>query len=469
MAGPSQRRAPHGGIYKHVPRDLTYSTTVGGLMSIACILVVTVLFFSETFAFLRTTASTTLEMDESTDSQIRLNFNVTMHELDCEFAVVDVLDKIGTNRQNVTANVDKWGVDGYGRKTVFAGRAGSKKNEIKHEMQDETLEELIEDGSYSKPLTKENFDSFLSKGENHMVDFFAPWCRFCQMLAPTWEKFAQEVFDEGMPIGIGGVDCTVEKDLCSQYQISAFPSILFFHREFDGSYSHESYRGDRTVDTFIRYAKTKVTQDQNEWEQDKKRRKEQLGNVDLHKLDTRGCMLSGWVMVNRVPGNFHIEARSSAHTIDPAMANLTHTVNDLSFGDPKYVQDRRLKRLLDYELPETVRRISPYDDQKYFTDQFHQAFHHSMKVVPTEVKVHGKKIVTYQIMGQSQIVYYELVNVPEARFSYDISPMTISVEKSVRRWYQYITSICGIIGGTYTTLGLIDAVLYQVLNPKRRR
>ena len=58
-------------------------------------------------------------------------------------------------------------------------------------------------------------------------------------------------------------------------------------------------------------------------------------------------------------------------------------------------------------------------------------------------------------------MYYDEVNVPEARFSYDLSPMSVVVKREGRKWYDYLTSLCAIIGGTFTTLGLIDAVLYK--------
>ena len=73
----------------------------------------------------------------------------------------------------------------------------------------------------------------------------------------------------------------------------------------------------------------------------------------------------------------------------------------------------------------------------------------------------------YQFLEQSQVVHYEDINVPEARFSYDLSPMSVTVKKDGRQWYDYLTSICAIIGGTFTTLGLIDAALYKVLKPKK--
>ena len=42
-----------------------------------------------------------------TTPQIRINFNITMLDLPCKFAVVDVLDVLGTNRMNVSKNIEK--------------------------------------------------------------------------------------------------------------------------------------------------------------------------------------------------------------------------------------------------------------------------------------------------------------------------------------------------------------------------
>ena len=44
-------------------------------------------------------------LDANTDTLLRINFNVTMLDLPCEYAAVDVVDVIGTNKMNVTKNV----------------------------------------------------------------------------------------------------------------------------------------------------------------------------------------------------------------------------------------------------------------------------------------------------------------------------------------------------------------------------
>ena len=110
------------------------------------------------------------------------------------------------------------------------------------------------------------------------------------------------------------------------------------------------------------------------------------------------------------------------------------------------------------------------DETMYLTAEFHQAYHHYIKVVSTHLNVGSSAVnqmLTYQFLEQSQIVYYDVNNVPEARFSYDLSPMSVVVEKEGRKWYDYLTSLCAIIGGTFTTLGLNDAVLYKAFKPKK--
>lgn len=170
-------------------------------------------------------------------------------------------------------------------------------------------------------------------------------------------------------------------------------------------------------------------------------------------------------MVNRVPGNFHIEASSKNHNLNAAMTNLSHVVHHLSFGDPVDRTKRGVSRILK-QVPDAHQNFEPMDGSSYLTRDYHEAFHHYIKVVSTHLNL-GKGLLTYQFLEQSQVVFYDEVNVPEARFSYDLSPMSVVVEKEGRKWYDYLTSLCAIIGGTFTTLGLIDATLYKILKPKK--
>jgi Endoplasmic reticulum vesicle transporter len=276
-----------------------------------------------------------------------------------------------------------------------------------------------------------------------------------------------------MPVGVGKVDCMAEADLCRNAKVLAFPTLRWYHA---GEAVSPDYKMDRTVEALIGFAKRKLDMDEKFKEWDKKtpdvdeaerERKRKLYQQD--RPEHPGCQISGHLMVNRVPGNFHIEARSKNHNLNAAMTNLSHVVHHLSFGDPLAEKPRSVERILK-QVPGEHQKFQPMDGQTYLTKDFHQAFHHYIKVVSTHMNMgssKNKRLTTYQFLEQSQIVFYDELNVPEARFSYDLSPMSVVVEKQGRKWYDYLTSLCAIIGGTFTTLGLIDATLYKILKPKK--
>ncbi|KAL7569546.1 hypothetical protein ACA910_013916 [Epithemia clementina (nom. ined.)] len=462
-------------FYRRVPKDLTEATALGAMMSLCAMAVMAILFLSETAAFVSTRITTSIALDESQEAQIRLNFNITLLDLHCDYVSVDVWDALGTNRQNVTKNVDKWQLDDSGTRRVFAGR-NRETREVRHEEHDSHEVALLTEAGHALELTKDNFAQFLQDHEMAFVDMFAPWCVWCQRLAPTWEKFAQQVASEQMPIGVGKIDCVAQADLCREQKIMAFPTLRWYHNK---EAVLPDYKMDRTVQSLIAYAKRKLEMDSKykEWfqqnehkvEDAEKERKRQL--YQQHRPEHPGCQVSGHLMVNRVPGNFHLEAKSKSHNLNAAMTNLSHVVNHLSFGTPVYEmnQDRKAKRILK-QVPAEHKEFAPMDNTWYVTTQHHQAHHHYIKVVATQFNLGGGtsgELLAYQFLEQSQIVFYSDVNVPEARFSYDLSPMSVVVEKQSRKWYDYVTSLCAIIGGTFTTLGLIDATLYKVFKPKK--
>ncbi|MGD9554740.1 MAG: thioredoxin [Arcobacteraceae bacterium] len=72
-------------------------------------------------------------------------------------------------------------------------------------------------------LTAENFDSVTSKGVS-LVDFWAPWCGPCRMIAPVIEELATEF--EGKA-NICKVNTDEQQDLAVKHGIRSIPTILF--------------------------------------------------------------------------------------------------------------------------------------------------------------------------------------------------------------------------------------------------
>lgn len=458
-------------FYRRVPKDLTEATSLGVTMSILALLTMLTLFLAETMAFVTTNFVTDISLDDNTNPEIEINFNITFRSLQCEFLSVDVLDSLGTNRQNITKNVEKWHLDNDGVRRIYGGKNREYRTVEHEEHDDEVLEDLHdEDQATVTSLNGLNMDQFLQDHEMAFINFFAPWCVWCQRLHPTWEKFGREAKEKNMPLGIGSVDCVANAILCKEKRIFAFPTLRWFANKEPMA---PDYKQDRTVNALLDFSKRKFEMNERfkNWEERSKNGKESSEKKkkfsEWHgRPEYPGCQVSGHLMVNRVKGNFHIEAKSTSHNINSAMANLSHTINHLSFGPTKkYLDESRFKRLIK-RIPTEYQEFTPMDGEDYDVTKFHQAYHHYIKVVSTHI-FERYTYTLYQFLQQSQIVKYKADDVPEARFSYDISPMSVTVRSDGVKWYDYMTSLFAIIGGTFTTLGLIDASLYTVFKPKK--
>jgi thioredoxin 1 len=73
-------------------------------------------------------------------------------------------------------------------------------------------------------LTAADFDATIAEGTS-LVDFWAPWCGPCRMLAPVIEELAED-FDGKAKIC--KVNTDEEQDIAVKYGIRSIPTILFF-------------------------------------------------------------------------------------------------------------------------------------------------------------------------------------------------------------------------------------------------
>ena len=131
-------------FYRIIPRDLTETTTHGSCLSICASVFMLVLFIAELWSFLSLRTITNVVIDPNTDSLLRINFNITVMDMPCEFATIDVIDVLGTRKENITKNINKWQVDSNGVRRNYEGRNMEQKD-LLHDVHHD-IDALISNG-----------------------------------------------------------------------------------------------------------------------------------------------------------------------------------------------------------------------------------------------------------------------------------------------------------------------------------
>lgn len=528
-------------MYRKIHSDLMQEGTArGSILSYLSLILMVVLFLWETRAFFQTRIVTDLALDYKVDpgdesqnggtarrntftgrsargqkpNQLRLNFNITMMDLSCEYAVIDVVSVLG-NLQNITAHVTKWNIDGDGIRKGYKGRNRNQRDiELFDSDIQETLEDLHEDGEDAVSLDPDTLEQYKREYDYVFVDFYASWCSHCKDLAPTWEalaevmtaasvniverenedhhKYSDEDFEHAVkvsrPVVIAKVDCVDHKYLCNQEEkIMAYPTLRLF---IDGKsrFGGSDYKGHRTVMEMVDWLKHMEEEHKSSLVEEGSQgdairtlhtahesAKEYMGkdneddpkslNTKKHKYkewkdsEHPGCQLSGHLLLDRAPGNFHILARSKHHDLNPQMTNVSHMVNSLSIGQPG------VERRISHNIPGDVKaKLSPMNGNVYTTHNLHESFHHYLKVITTL----SPDANLYQILPSSQLALYRSDMVPEAKFVYDLSPISVNYRTESRRWYEYLTSLFAIIGGVFTLVGMIESTIHSAVSKRKK-
>ena len=75
-------------------------------------------------------------------------------------------------------------------------------------------------------LTSANFDKIIGKNELPvMVDFWAPWCGPCKMMAPAFEQAAQQLEPDML---LAKLNTENEQAIAARYNIRSIPTLAIF-------------------------------------------------------------------------------------------------------------------------------------------------------------------------------------------------------------------------------------------------
>ena len=77
----------------------------------------------------------------------------------------------------------------------------------------------------SMEIKTEEFSSFINQDKPVLVDFWAPWCGPCRMLAPVVEELSAEYRND---LAVGKVNVDICPDLASQFRVMSIPTLILF-------------------------------------------------------------------------------------------------------------------------------------------------------------------------------------------------------------------------------------------------
>mmetsp|Transcript_739 Transcript_739/g.1224 ORF Transcript_739/g.1224 Transcript_739/m.1224 type:complete len:395 (+) Transcript_739:63-1247(+) len=182
--------------------------------------------------------------------------------------------------------------------------------------------------------------------------------------------------------------------------------------------------------------------------------------------ETGGCQVYGTTELNRASGHFHIVPHSSIRNIKSPgngvlnlmellaftfdQFNITHTVNSLSFGD---------------HFP-GIR--SPLDGQYRNIGDTHGMYQYYVKVVPTRYKyASGRTVESNQYSVTEHVRHLSPGSgrgMPGVYFYYQVSPLQAVFEEKQPSIFRFLTSLCAIVGGSFTVMGIIDSIFNAFLH-----
>lgn len=190
----------------------------------------------------------------------------------------------------------------------------------------------------------------------------------------------------------------------------------------------------------------------------------------LMEQQGEGCQVYGFLLVNKVAGNFHFAPGKSfqqhhmhVHDLQPFKGagefNLSHTIIRLSFGN---------------EFPGI---INPLDNVQKLETSGSGMFQYFIKIVPTIYEnIDGDLIATNQF---SVTEHYRSLSgsqeqghnhgLPGLFFMYDLSPIMVKFTEKQRTLAHFLTGVCAIVGGVFTVAGIIDSFIYHSMRSIKKK
>jgi hypothetical protein len=180
------------------------------------------------------------------------------------------------------------------------------------------------------------------------------------------------------------------------------------------------------------------------------------GAREFPPMRNEGCRVVGHVMVNKVPGNFHVSSHGLEAVVQQYLGghiDVQHTIHELFFGDVSLTGDHGYDG-----------EVHPLNGHSQRHDGgYHYEYH--LDVVPTifATKFRGAEERSYQMAVAQHHQEAPPGHMPAAFFRYQLSPITVKFSRERSSFLHFLTYVCAIVGGVYSVAGVLNRIVHKAV------
>lgn len=466
-----------------IPEEFKKATAKGGLLTVGGCALGLIIMVMEMKSLFDQTLVNSLTLDTDANSTAILRVDVTMHQLQCKYMTVTVNDAFGTKNQDSTALWVKYSdLDENGRE-IFPKKDKDEreKTEVEEKVEPPKVEEekeLDSDwASSSDGFKHRSFDAMIKYHDFHFVNFFAGWCHHCRAFSPVWKSFADEVdmkpifkdrAGRSTMVKLIKVNCVDFDQACASQRVGAYPTIRFYTKEGNWR-EYDDHRDLAHMRAFLEEEIRKSVATEEGFT---------LAGSSMHTMKARGCRVRGDFHVPRVPGEFHLMATGKGTTaLDPRLTNVSHTVTKMGFVG--YDESTGLKARI-FNVRQSMKRsfpnareklyaqMAPLDGQSFPMLKQGHSLQHYMRVVMNRW-IDGELFFTFTSADRASEAkvreydwYFNLddedARVPQAKFFYDIEPVTLEYRVLKKSFREVLSSIVSLLGALFIFMRTADVL-----------
>lgn len=164
--------------------------------------------------------------------------------------------------------------------------------------------------------------------------------------------------------------------------------------------------------------------------------------------DGKGCLFTSDFFIKKVPGNFHVSTHASEQ--QPPIIDMAHIIHKIRFG---------VERNDTSNIKGSFNPLGNINKTKFKSTT---TYDYVVRIVPSVYEDINKQVsYPFQYTYSSRIILgHDHDSMPTIWFRYDLSPITVRYHEKRKPIYSFLTTVCAIIGGTFTVASIIDSCIF---------